>query len=72
MNSTPSTILPPLLVDTRTAARLLSISPRTLWSLTRQGDMPVIRIGRAVRYDVAALSRWVAEATAKLQKGDPR
>jgi excisionase family DNA binding protein len=66
MNSPPT--VPPLLVDAREAARLLSISPRALWQLTNQGDMPVIRIGRAVRYDVAALGRWVAEATAKLQK----
>jgi excisionase family DNA binding protein len=52
---------PPLLVDAREAARLLAISPRTLWSLTKAGDVPVVRIGRLVRYDVAGLGRWVTE-----------
>jgi excisionase family DNA binding protein len=38
---------------------MLAISERTLWTLTDRGDIPVIRIGRAVRYDPADLRRWV-------------
>jgi len=53
--------LPLLLVDAREAARLLSVSPRTLWAMTHQGDLPCVRIGRLVRYDVAGLTRWVAD-----------
>ena len=57
----PSTT-PPLLVDAREAARLLAISPRTLWSLSKTGEIPVVRLGkRAVRYDPEALRRRVAE-----------
>ncbi len=44
-----------LLVDSHTAARLLSISPRKLWQLTKDGDIPHVRMGRSVRYDVADL-----------------
>jgi excisionase family DNA binding protein len=49
----------PLLVNARQAAEMLAISERTLWTLTDRGDIPVIRIGRAVRYDPADLRRWV-------------
>ncbi|MEN1704602.1 MAG: helix-turn-helix domain-containing protein [Planctomycetota bacterium] len=49
----------PLLVSEREAAKLLAISPRTLWSLRQSGEIPCIRIGRAVRYSVAELSAWV-------------
>ena len=41
----------PLLMTTREAARALSISERTLWSLTQRGEIPCVRLGRLVRYD---------------------
>lgn len=41
------------------AARYLSISPRKLWSLTAGGEIPHVRIGRAVRYPVEDLIRWI-------------
>jgi excisionase family DNA binding protein len=42
----------PILVTARAAATLLSISPRKIWGLTASGELPVVRIGRAVRYAV--------------------
>ena len=48
-----------LLVTAREAADLLAISTRTLWTLTNVGDIPVVRIGRCVRYDVADLQAWI-------------
>ena len=51
-----------LAVPPREAARLLSISERTLWGLTApRGPIPAVRLGRSVRYDVAALRRWLAD-----------
>lgn len=47
-----------LLVDTREAARLLSISERTLWTLTNQGAIKCIRVGRAVRYSLSSLETF--------------
>ena len=41
----------PLLVTAREAARALSISERTLWTLTQRGEIPCVRFGRLVRYD---------------------
>ena len=46
-----------LLVTAREAARMLSISERTLWGST----IPKVRIGqRGVRYDVQDLFAWIA------------
>ncbi len=47
------------LLKAAAAARLLGIGERKLWSLTNQGDIPHVRIGRAVRYDPADLERWI-------------
>ncbi len=54
---------PVILVDSREAARLLAISPRTLWQLTKLGTVPSIRIGRSVRYRVADLDNWAKKQT---------
>ncbi len=51
----------PILVDSREAARLLSISPRTLWQLTKVGEIPSLKIGRSVRYRVADLDNWTQQ-----------
>src|SRR5262249_10548236 len=48
----------PILVDPREAARLLSISPRKLWQLTKDGEIPSLKIGKSVRYRVADLDSW--------------
>jgi excisionase family DNA binding protein len=40
----------PLLIIAREAARLLSISERKLWTLTKSGKFPCVRIGASVRY----------------------
>jgi excisionase family DNA binding protein len=41
------------------AAKALAISPRTLWELTHRGEIPCIKIGRAVRYDPEDLRAWI-------------
>jgi excisionase family DNA binding protein len=48
-----------LLLTARDAAFALAISERTLWSLTRLGLIPVVRLGRSVRYDRADLQRFI-------------
>lgn len=50
---------PALLVDARTAARMLAVSPRTLHTLTRRGELPSVRVGRLVRYSPSALAEWI-------------
>lgn len=61
-NSAPGQFSPekqPLLVNSREASRLLQISERTLWTLTKAGEIPSVRLGRSVRYSVDALRRWI-------------
>lgn len=49
-----------LLLTTQEAARLLSVSPRTLARLTSDGRIQPIRVGRLVRYAVADLEAFIA------------
>jgi len=55
----------PILLNSRAAARALSISARTLWAISApRGDLRVVRIGRTVRFDPRDLT-----AFADSQKG---
>jgi excisionase family DNA binding protein len=57
-NGQPAEIQP-LLLRTRDAAALLAVSQRTLWTMTRDGEIPVVRVRRTVRYLVSDLTAWV-------------
>jgi excisionase family DNA binding protein len=60
-----ATVVPitPLLLDAKQAAKALGISERTLWSLTApRGPIRAIRIGRAVRYSVRELERFIEQS----------
>lgn len=50
---------PRLLITPSEAAFALSISTRKLWSLTNAGQIPCVRLGRAVRYSPADLQDWI-------------
>ena len=49
----------PLLLTAKQAAECLALSPRKLWSLTAGGDVPCVRIGRALRYSRDDLRGWI-------------
>jgi excisionase family DNA binding protein len=49
----------PLLLTAVQAARLLSISPRSLWSLTAKKEIRCLHVGRLVRYRLSDLQRWI-------------
>lgn len=49
-----------LCVSPRTAARMLSVSERTLWTMSQAGDLPAFRRGRLVRYLVEDLKDYIA------------
>lgn len=40
-----------ILMDAKSAAKALGISPRLLWSMTASGEIPVVRIRRRTLYD---------------------
>jgi predicted DNA-binding transcriptional regulator AlpA len=69
-NSSAPQPIAPLLLDARQAAAALSISPRTLWSLTSpRGPIPSIRLGTRVLYSTSALQKWIDTETSAAQQG---
>jgi len=48
-----------LLVTEREAAEMLSISPRSLWSLAASNQIPRCKVGRSVRYSIEDLREFV-------------
>ena len=53
----------PLALTIAETARMLGLSRATVYSLTRSGDLPSIKIGRAVRVPINALNEWLAART---------
>ena len=49
-----------LLLKTREAAKALSLSERMVWQLTNSGELPSVRIGRALRIAVEDLEAFIA------------
>jgi len=43
------------------AARLLGVNKHTLYRWAREGTVPCIRIGKAVRFRVATLLEWMEQ-----------
>lgn len=43
--------------------QILGVGRTKLYSMVRQGELPVVRIGRLVRIPRAALDSWIAERT---------
>ena len=64
------TLNPALLVSSKEAARLLSISERTLWSLTDSGRLPCVKIGKAKRYSIPAIEKFIEQQTQPAPKPD--
>ncbi len=45
------------------AATALGIGRTTLYEMVRRGEIPIVRIGRAVRIPATAIDVWVADRT---------
>lgn len=54
-------VLPVLAMRPAEAAEALGVSARLLWSMTKSGEIPHTRLGRAVIYPVDELRAWLAE-----------
>ncbi len=51
---------PPELVNVNEAARFLAVSPSTLYGWVWQRRISFVKVGRAVRFDMADLERFIA------------
>ena len=60
MSNATATI--PRLIKPKAAALYLSISERKLWSMSNRGILPVVRLVRAVRYDLQDLDDYICRA----------
>ena len=54
-----------LMLRPREAAKALSISERTLWSLAKRRELRAVRIGRAVGYSVDELRDFIRRRQAE-------
>jgi excisionase family DNA binding protein len=59
--SKPAPVTPRLL-NPQQAAAYMAISDRKLWSLTKEGRLPAVKIDRAVRYDLADIDMFIKNA----------
>ena len=61
MESQQETTTPRLLLRIPEAAKALGLGRTKIYELITSGELPVIRVGRAVRVSVTALQKWVEE-----------
>ena len=48
-----------LLLTAKEASQALAVSEKTLWTYTRKYNIPVVKIGSAIRYDPEDLKRFI-------------
>lgn len=51
------------LLTARETAEYIGRSPEAVKQMTARGELPTVRAGRRVHYDLAALDHWIAENT---------
>lgn len=60
---------PRLLLTAREAAAALRVSERTLFTWSKEGRLPVVRLGGCVRYDESDLRRLIEACKTPAGKG---
>jgi excisionase family DNA binding protein len=61
MESPVTTARPTQLVNVNEAAQFLAVSPSTLYGWVWQRRIPFVKVGRAVRFDMADLERFISQ-----------
>jgi excisionase family DNA binding protein len=69
--TTTESVQAPLALRPREASKTLGISPRLLWQLTHDGQIPCVRVGsgkrKSVLYPTAMLQAWLSEQASAAQ-----
>ena len=68
MTNTEETIDHPILLRAEAAAKLLSLGRSTVFATIASGELPVVRVGRAVRVPRSAVEGWVRDRTEEVAK----
>ncbi len=58
-----------LMITADEAAKALRISPRKLWELAKDGEIPKVKIGRSVRYDITDIKQWIIKQKEQQSNG---
>lgn len=59
----PAALAEPLLVSAADAARMLAVCTKTLWALTKSGQLRAVHVGpRGIRYSLSDLREFVEAA----------
>ncbi len=53
----------PLLIDSKQASQMLAICPRKLSQMTKDRQIPFLKMGKSVRFNVADLKAWIQQKT---------
>lgn len=55
------------IIDGAAVCEMLAITPRHLRELVYKRRIPVVRVGRLLRYDRAEIERWIERNTRRAQ-----
>jgi len=47
------------LLTVEEASEYLHLHPQTVYFMARQGELPALKVGRAVRFDKLGLDQWI-------------
>lgn len=53
-----------LTVSVRDASQMIGVSQRTIWTLVKSGELPVVSIGTRRLFEVSALEQFIKEHSA--------
>ena len=56
---------PTAVLDVREAAAYLALAPETVRRLVRRGELPHTRVGKAIRFRLEDLDRYLEERTSR-------
>ena len=67
-DSCPPPIDPPILIDTKEVARLLSVKKRTVDEFRRTRDLPYVPAGKYIRFRIDDVKKWVDQQANKRRR----
>ena len=59
-------------MDVRECAKYLNVSIHFLYKMTAQRQIPFLRFGRAIRFDIRKLEKWIEENSVEVQNWNER